>query len=185
MVRCRNIAVFCTVFAVFLSAAVHAQSRFLSPGDLAADHDFLDGVANCLTCHTVGESITNDKCLSCHKTIESRINQGQGFHAHSKKRVCSDCHADHRGRSFSMIDWDGPQQAFRHQVTGYLLRGKHQRVKCERRHDPRLIKDNLVVRLLDKHRSKKTFLGLGDQCSDCHFDEHRWAVCGILRWVSR
>ena len=52
---------------------------------------------------------------------------GQGYHAASciRKQDCINCHSDHHGRNFEMIRFD--QETFDHDLTGYILEGKHKR----------------------------------------------------------
>ena len=149
------------------------KTQLFSPGELANPHAHLEGLSNCLQCHKIGEKLANDKCLTCHNNIKTRINNRTGYHSYTQKHACSECHSDHLGRQYKMIQWDGPRQRFNHELTGYGLRDAHKKVACENCHDKRLLQDHSVRKLLAKHPHKKTFLGTSRLCSQCHFDEHR------------
>lgn len=139
----------------------------ISPGDLSAPHADLEGVFNCTKCHVLGEKVTNAKCLDCHKEIKSRISQGKGYHASRQVRSkdCFDCHSEHHGRNFEMVRFD--EKSFNHDWTGYKLTGAHKVVDCRQCHQPDNIQDS-------KYKNdKKTFLGLSQQCVDCHTDVHQ------------
>ena len=56
----------------------------ISPGDLTSAHAHLEGISNCTQCHVLGDKVTNDKCLPCHKEINTRIQQRKGYHASSE-----------------------------------------------------------------------------------------------------
>ena len=113
---------------VFLTFHGDAQ---LSPGDLASPHAHLEGIANCTKCHVIGNKVTNEKCLACHKEIDSRIDQRKGYHASSEVagKDCFACHSDHHGRNFEIVRFD--KEKFNHQLTGYKLTGAHLRQDCK------------------------------------------------------
>ena len=45
----------------------------VSPGRLSRAHSSLEGIANCLSCHTPGQGVAAPKCLLCHKPVADRI----------------------------------------------------------------------------------------------------------------
>ena len=66
----------------------HAQlGALVSPGRLSAAHASLEGISNCLSCHTAGQGVSATKCLSCHKPVADRIAQKKGVH----RTVTTDC----------------------------------------------------------------------------------------------
>lgn len=167
------IAIFCVAGVVPVGPAF---GQILSPGKLSAAHADLDGIDNCLKCHSAGSVIAADRCLECHQELGERIADRRGFHGRmpSRERACGSCHIEHLGRDRKIIDWGpGGRDAFDHQKTGWPLRGKHRRNTCTDCHQKRLIQDDAVVALLREFPRKETFLGLGTLCQQCHFDEHR------------
>ncbi len=139
----------------------------ISPGDLAQVHSHLEGISNCTLCHELGESVTNEKCLDCHKEIQTRITQDKGYHASSeiKGKACASCHNDHHGLKFEIIRFDKEQ--FDHKLTGYELLGAHKLKKCEDCHKNEFITDQKIK---DK---KFSYLGLNTDCLSCHDDYHQ------------
>ncbi len=147
-----------------------------SPGDLTNAHASLEGMNQCTQCHDLGKKINKTKCLECHALLRSRIDQNKGFHgsASVRNKECIQCHTEHRGRQFDMIRWEGGKTGFSHDQTGYVLEGKHKTARCESCHKPEFIKDNAVRnRAAEGLSLSRTFLGLGQDCRHCHFNEHR------------
>lgn len=148
----------------------------ISPGELAHSHAHLEGITNCTNCHELGQKISSQKCLDCHTLIQSRISQNKGYHASKavRNRTCIECHKDHLGRDFQMVEWESGKEKFNHDLTGYVLEGKHKGLKCESCHKPARIRDNAVIqRKNDGLKLESTFLGVSRECMNCHFDEHR------------
>ncbi len=139
----------------------------LSPGDLAAAHAHLEGISNCTQCHILGEKVSNDKCLACHKEIKTRIDRQTGYHSSRevKGKDCAECHSDHHGRKFDMIRFD--EDKFNHDLTDYKLTGAHQKIDCRQCHIPDFIEDR------ELKKRKETFLGLDQDCISCHADYHQ------------
>ena len=139
----------------------------LSPGELAQVHAELEGISHCTQCHTLGEKISDDKCLACHENIKSLIDQSRGYHASNtvRNQECIQCHSDHHGRKFDMIRFD--TEAFDHDLTGYELSGAHQNLECTECHKREFIEDN------DLRKKDDTFLGMGTECLSCHEDFHQ------------
>lgn len=146
-----------------------AAAQSVSPGPLAADHASLEGVDNCIKCHSGGgNAISPESCLACHKTLAARITAKQGYHA-TLGTECASCHPDHRGVKAALIRWPGgAMEKLDHGKTGYPLTGGHIKVKCRDCHKPAFI--TLPVSTDEK---PKTFLGLSQTCSTCHEDIHK------------
>lgn len=139
----------------------------ISPGDLARSHADLEGMFNCTKCHTLGDKVSNNKCLDCHSEIKERLENNRGYHAAEEVRNqdCFECHSDHHGRNFDMIRFD--ENEFDHNLTGYKLEGAHDKIDCRSCH----IEDNIVeLKLKDR---ENTFLGLSQRCIACHLDYHQ------------
>ncbi len=152
------------IFALGLQFNLQAQ---LSPGDLTTAHAELEGIRNCTQCHTLGSKIDDSKCLDCHKEIKSRVDQRTGYHASREVRDknCASCHSEHHGRKFDMVRFD--EDNFDHDLTGYELEGAHQKIDCRQCHIPDFIDDR------DLRKRKDTYLGLSQDCIDCHEDYHQ------------
>jgi nitrate/TMAO reductase-like tetraheme cytochrome c subunit len=153
-------------FVIFglITFKVSAQ---LSPGDLTSAHAHLEGISNCTQCHDLGEKVSNNKCLSCHKAIKSRIDQKEGYHSSRevKGKECAECHSEHHGRKFEMIRFD--EKSFDHNLTGYELTGAHKTADCRQCHKPDFMDQTNI------DSPEKSFLGLDQQCLSCHTDYHQ------------
>src|SRR5512134_103188 len=68
----------------------------VSPGRLSRAHASLEGIANCLQCHSAGQRVAADKCLACHKPVAERIAQKRGVHR-AVTTDCISCHVEHAG----------------------------------------------------------------------------------------
>lgn len=139
----------------------------LSPGALTRSHAELEGISNCTQCHTLGEKVSNEKCLACHEEIAVRIDQQRGYHTAStvRRQECAECHSEHHGRNFEMVRFD--KATFDHDLTGYELTGAHQRVDCRTCHRPDFIADDAL------RGRTETYLGLPKECANCHDDYHQ------------
>lgn len=156
---------------VIVMSQLKAYSQ-ISPGDLTNAHAFLEGVANCTKCHTVGQKVTNEKCLDCHKAINRLIVAKRGYHASVEVtgKDCFTCHNDHHGRNFKILKFD--KSTFKHSITGFELKGAHARedcnaCNCKSCHKPSFIKDTEIK------KKTSTYLGLDQQCLTCHDDFHK------------
>ena len=154
--------------------SMHASAQ-LAPGPLSKAHSFLNGAANCTSCHRLGGQAT--KCLECHTEIAARIAAGRGMHARvagktAGSQSCSTCHSEHNGERFELIRWEPPRPQFDHGKTGWPLSGKHATLTCSRCHAPEKIvaSEKPQIRVKDLSR---TFLGLPRECAGCHNDQHR------------
>jgi hypothetical protein len=161
--------------ALTLTGSV-ARAQLFAPGKLSTAHASLEGLSSCGRCHAPVAGQMAPRCLACHTEIAATIERRSGFHgqmAPGTSAACQRCHADHRGRDFEMIDWQGPQKDFDHRRVGWPLAGKHAAVACATCHEPRRVVAPEVQRMLRAQRGRTTFLGLSKRCDACHFDEHR------------
>jgi hypothetical protein len=147
----------------------------LSPGDLSEVHANLEGLSNCTKCHEIGKKVISDKCLACHRILNERIIDGKGLHSKTGYEDCSDCHSEHHGRQYKLIYWNNGQDNFDHKETGFELQGKHFVLKCNECHSPNNIKNQSILKYQKKDLNR-TFLGLSQNCLNCHLDEHRGQV---------
>lgn len=158
------------IIPIIFTYQVHAQ---ISPGDLSEVHAHLEGMSNCTQCHTLGDKVSNEKCLACHTEIKERIEKQKGYHSSSevREKPCVICHNDHHGRTFSIIRFD--KDKFDHSLAGYDLEGAHGKKKCEDCHKADFIKDQKI-----KNKKYPTFLGLITSCVACHADYHQKTLSG-------
>lgn len=145
---------------------LHAAAQ-ISPGDLASAHAHLEGMSNCTKCHTLGEKVSNEKCLSCHTDLKSRIDQNKGYHvsAEIKGKACITCHSDHHGRNFQLVRFS--KEKFNHDLTGFKLTGAHAMKVCTDCHKPSFISSPSI------RKKRFTYLGLNQECTSCHTDYHQ------------
>ena len=144
-------------------------SAQLSPGKLSQAHSKLEGLTNCTQCHSIGNQITNQKCLACHKVLASRIQANKGLHASpfAKGKACISCHSEHHGEKFDMIRID--KKSFNHANTAFALKGAHvskikQCTDCHRA-------ENVANPALKNKASR--YVGLEAKCVQCHKDVHQ------------
>lgn len=154
------------IIALVIISTINTVAQ-ISPGDLISAHAHLEGISNCTKCHTLGDKVSNAKCLDCHQDLKTRIDAGRGFHvsAEVRTRDCFSCHSDHHGRNFETVRFD--KDKFDHALTGYRLTGAHETLKCTECHTPNFIKDP------ELRKRKETYLGLSQECVTCHTDFHQ------------
>lgn len=106
----------------------------------------------CKECHKAGEKYSQapSDCYTCHR-LDDKHKGGLG-------KDCGKCHVDQ--------SWD--KIRFDHDKTGFKLRGKHAKAKCESCHKKHRYKDTpdtcyACHRKDDKHKG-----GLGRKCQKCH-----------------
>jgi len=157
---------FLLLAGLFISVCFNVSSQ-ISPGDLSKSHANLEGVSNCTQCHSVGNKVTREKCLACHKDIKAEIDAHKGFHSSKEvgQKNCAVCHSDHHGRNFDMVRLN--KRLFNHNLTGFVLKGEHAKQECAKCHKPEFIKDPVL-----KKRAG-TYLGLSQNCLSCHEDYHQ------------
>ena len=158
------------------SLATAAEADVFSPGPLAKPHQNLEGLANCTKCHAPGGQLSADRCMDCHEEIKERVAKRRGLHGRlsDSERSCNNCHHEHQGRDFALVDWGkGGKSAFDHKRTGFPLLGKHAPLKCDECHQGKMLVDPSIRELKKKFPRLDTYLGVANQCSSCHFDEHR------------
>ena len=144
----------------------------ISPGELSRAHANLEGLTNCTKCHDVGNKVTRQKCLDCHKAIKLLIEAKRGYHSSAEVagKECFNCHNDHHGLNFQMLKFD--KATFNHATTGFELKGAHARedckaCNCKSCHKPSFIHD------AELKKKTSTYLGLNQACLTCHDDFHK------------
>ncbi|MCF6214288.1 MAG: hypothetical protein L3J45_09735 [Flavobacteriaceae bacterium] len=154
------------IFLLFLLSTAYSYGQ-ISPGDLTTAHAKYEGMSNCTLCHDLGNKVSNNLCLDCHKDIQALIKKERGYHSSSdvKNKDCFQCHNEHHGRKFEMIRFD--KDKFKHDLTGYKLEGKHDEIDCKKCHTSDFIADKDIKKRPD------TFIGLDTKCLSCHADYHQ------------
>ena len=139
----------------------------ISPGELSSYHSHLEGISNCTKCHILGEKLSNDKCLDCHKELKERVLQNKGYHSSNevKGKQCASCHSDHHGKNFQIVRFD--DKKFNHILTGFSLIGAHSKKNCKDCHN------NKHITAQNISAKKFTYLGLNNKCVTCHIDYHQ------------
>jgi nitrate/TMAO reductase-like tetraheme cytochrome c subunit len=145
----------------------YQASAQISPGDLSQVHSHLEGMSNCTQCHTLGDKVSDEKCLACHTEIKERVDLKKGYHASAgvTGKACVICHNDHHGRTFEIIRFEKEQ--FNHDLTGYKLLGAHGKKECKACH-----KSEFITDLKIKNKKYPSYLGLNTSCLSCHADYH-------------
>ncbi len=155
------------IMTLLFTVSAFAQ---ISPGPFTSAHANLEGITNCTSCHTFGRQISNVKCLSCHKEIDTRIRDNVGYHATVKSKECAECHQEHLGRNYEIVRFD--TSSFDHSIVGFVLDGKHKTIGCRACHNPAHVVA-ADVRKLPSAQLQSTYLGLSPTCSSCHQDVHK------------
>jgi len=159
-----------TLFISGMSAGIVLQaSAQISPGELSSAHANLEGMSNCTQCHALGKTISSERCLACHTQIQTRLVAKTGLHGKNNYQQCIDCHKEHHGRDFSIRRLD--TKSFDHSLTGYVLKGKHNNLECEKCHEAPKIKSADIAQQTSEFKSR-TYLGLLQECGACHRDIH-------------
>lgn len=151
------------------------EAQIISPGKLTRAHSDLEGMTNCTNCHKLRvPGADPDRCLQCHTSLASRIEQGEGYHGLLEDQDCGACHKEHLGVDFALVRMN--PDTFPHFNTGYRLEGNHGNVECRACHTAKHITDPDVLREFSEPESlEKTYLGLDPECRTCHTadDPHR------------
>lgn len=154
----------------FLLMVFRVANAQISPGDLSNAHANLEGMTKCVQCHVLGESVTNEKCLDCHKEMNQLIHQKRGYHASVEiaGKKCLECHNEHHGRNFALVKFD--KGNFDHKLAGYELKGKHKEIECVECH-----KDQFIAKKVSQKKGF-SYLGLETNCTACHTDRHKGSL---------
>jgi len=83
-----------------------------------------------------------------------------------KGKECVSCHNDHHGKSFQIIKFD--EKNFDHNLTSFVLKGKHATLACSECHTSEHIKEKNLQRT-----TGVSYLGLKNECLNCHDDFHQ------------
>ncbi len=151
------------VALLWLAAPRSASAQLgalVSPGRLHRTHASLEGVNNCLTCHSKGRQVAADKCLSCHKPVAERIARKRGVHG-KVTTDCVSCHVEHAGPEAELRPFD--QARFDHaRDGGWPIDGLHA---------------PLAAKCASCHKGR-SFLTASPACVSCHADPHKDSLGG-------
>lgn len=168
------------VLLLAIAASAATLRAQISPGPLARAHAKLQGPTNCVQCHGLKKEPMTQRCLACHKEVAWLQQRDRGVHASARlgsKRECAQCHPDHAGVDFALIDWGkGGHAAFEHQRAGWALEGKHATAKCVSCHTAAFRTSTAAT--LSPRTSGAGWMGLETACITCHErdDVHRTAL---------
>lgn len=166
------------LFVFLCCAPISSAFAQISPGPLSSAHASLEGNRNCMHCHGLKQESIQEHCLKCHGGIAFLLERGRGFHARQGNVECEKCHPEHAGADFTLIDWpDGSAAQFKHESTGWILKGAHARAKCEACHRPKFQTGPAASREpAGSIREGKSWLGLETGCTHCHTDPHKGSL---------
>jgi hypothetical protein len=179
----RHEAALCCVTSAALSLAclvVPAEGQtvrsVVSPGPVIEGHAEVE--AQCEKCHQAfDKDAQNPLCLSCHEEVAADVKESRGAHGRTfvrKGTQCSECHTDHRGRTFDIVALD--PAVFRHEWTDYPLTGAHIAVACADCHAAGEVYRLAPLECVACHRADDPHRGaLGNECSTCHDTVVGWA----------
>lgn len=159
-------------FAIAATRQTHGQTVFeqmVTPGELIEKHADLEKTCN--SCHEpFAKSSQPQLCLKCHDKVAADQRTKTGFHGrHVEASVasCKQCHTDHMGRAAVIAPLD--KTAFDHDLTDFVLKGKHVTTTCESCHATRAKFRDAPGRCIDCHRKDDRHKGaLGEACASCH-----------------
>jgi hypothetical protein len=115
-------------------------------------------------------------CVDCHREIAWLEQKDRGLHARVENQDCSECHPEHAGREFELIEFDSNEAAkFRHEDAGWPLEGKHAAVKCESCHRTEFARSPAKSQR-SADAATPSYLGLEQSCQYCHVDDHDKAL---------
>ncbi len=162
---------------VALAGAAGAQTIFeklVTPGELIETHRELE--QSCDKCHqSFDKQAQSGLCRKCHTDVDADVERAAGFHGKSpdvEGQPCKACHTDHAGRDADIVKLDA--MTFQHELTDYLLRGRHQAAKCEACHRPGVKFRKAPSECVACHRKDDMHKGnLGSACESCH-NERSW-----------
>lgn len=156
------------VLALLLAAPLPAAPQLASPGRLSRAHADLEGIRNCTRCHELRQpGISAARCLECHAPVQARIRAGGGYHGRLEERDCARCHQEHIGVAADIVRLD--TAVFRHEATGWPLRGAHAGAGCRECHRPPLVTaPDVRAYAPSPAYLARTWLGVATTCNGCH-----------------
>ncbi len=136
-------------------------------------HQKLLGQEHCIKCHDATQRANDQKCLDCHKEIQTQLDRGAAYHSNvvsQQGQICETCHKEHRGEAQKLTTWtdDETMKAFDHRPTGYALEQAHSKVECRKCHQPEFV----TAKVSQRTRPEDSFIGLTSSCVSCHKDVH-------------
>ena len=139
------------------------------PGDVIEGHAEIE--KDCDACHTAFKRAEQrGLCLDCHEKVAADIDEGLGFHGRDRRasrRPCVNCHTEHEGRDADIVGLD--EDRFDHEITDFLLTGKHLEAQCGDCHEPGNKHRDAPSACFSCHEEDNVHEDfLGTECGDCH-----------------
>jgi hypothetical protein len=158
---------------VFAPAAALAQGieSIMAPGKLIQGHAKVED--DCNQCHVKFDRKAQDGlCMACHKDVGVDVRNKGGFHGRIADSTCRSCHTDHKGREARVAEFD--KKKFDHTKTDFQLKGKHDKVECDKCHSAGKKFREAALSCNACHKKDDVHKGtLGAKCADCH-TENNW-----------
>ena len=160
------------IFSILVLVPDEASAQLetlVMPGDVITGHAELE--ADCDNCHKSFErSKQRELCLDCHDDIASDMTNGKGYHGLNRRangRNCAGCHTDHEGRDARIVILD--ESTFDHELTDFLLHGKHAGTACNECHQPGNKHREAPLDCHSCHQEDSVHEdAMGEECESCH-----------------
>ena len=143
----------------------------MAPGKLIQGHAKVED--DCKQCHIKFDRKAQDGlCMACHKEVGADVRNKGGFHGRVADPTCRSCHTDHKGRDARVVELD--KKKFDHTKTDFQLKGKHDKVECDKCHVAGKKYREAALECNACHKKDDVHKGsLGVKCADCH-TETNW-----------
>ena len=125
-----------------IESVLRLLNLMAEPAPLTLAHAQFDDDSSCVDCHTFGQGVPDDACLTCHALIGERMESGLGWHG-QVTGDCITCHTDHEGLEFDIMEFDMP--AFNHDRAIWRLEGAHRDLECQVCHVEHTAGEELVA----------------------------------------
>jgi hypothetical protein len=153
---------------MFAVSAVWSQGieSIVAPGKMTTAHVKYED--DCKQCHVRFDRKAQDGlCMACHKDVGADVRNKAGFHGHGVEAKCNSCHTEHKGRDANIVNLD--KKKFDHTKTDFQLKGKHDKVECEKCHVAGKKYRDAALTCNACHKKDDVHKGsLGAKCADCH-----------------
>lgn len=154
-----------------MGAFAQGIESIMAPGKVIQGHAKVED--DCKQCHVKFDRKAQDGlCMACHKEVGLDLRNKSGFHGRVSDPTCRSCHTDHKGREAKVADVD--KKKWDHSKTDFALRGKHDKVECDKCHVSGKKYREAALECNACHKKDDVHKGsLGVKCADCH-TESSW-----------